>query len=136
MVVSTDAKNGWPSQDGRYVAYVSQGMLLVRELAKVPREEYEAALQEAEQQFIMGQAKQAALGLIMYASDNNDILPPSGDVSSLVRPYMKQDFPFTYTYTGGSMSNNENPATTVLGYVDGSNGRAIIHADGHVTWKK
>ena len=42
---------------------------------------------------------------------------------------------FVYSYGGPTgLAQITSPATTQLGYVSGPGGRAIIWADGHVTW--
>jgi prepilin-type processing-associated H-X9-DG protein len=41
---------------------------------------------------------------------------------------------FVYTFKGGRQIDLENPTGTVLGYVEGPGGRAVLYADGHATW--
>lgn len=83
------------------------------------------------------QAKQCGLALIMYASDNDDVLPDSAGVREAILPYLKDSTiasRLVLTMPRANMSEIEDPAQTRLGYVEGPGGRAIIYADGHVKW--
>jgi hypothetical protein len=80
-------------------------------------------------------AKQAGLATIMYAGDNDDQYP-SGKES--ISPYLKSDDildGFVYTLSGNlNASQIESPAETVMGYVEGPGGRAVVYTDGHSKW--
>jgi hypothetical protein len=123
-----------PTHDA--IFFVEGGIAKVRALVALTDDQkrnlYDALKKEA-----ISNAKQAGLGLLMYSSDYDDILPPNGGFDS-VDPYMKnQDITDSFTYTPpgnlgtGSM---QNPSGTVLGYVEGPGGRAIVYGDGHVGW--
>jgi len=42
---------------------------------------------------------------------------------------------FSFALSGEKLSSITNPADTILGYVTGPGGRAIIYVDGHVKWE-
>lgn len=126
-----------PSLSG--VAYISQGVALVRPIVQVPKEAYLAAKAAAEREKIMDNAKQVALALLQYATDKGDVLPPNqSDVLNLISPFLSGSdvaAGFVYSFSGGNLGDIANPASTVLGYIAGSNGRAIVYSDGHVKWQ-
>lgn len=78
-----------------------------------------------------------ALALIMYASDMDDVLPPTDRLQDIM-PYLKDQSilnGFVYDYSGErNMSKVENPGETVIGYMPGNGGRAVVYIDGHVKW--
>jgi hypothetical protein len=119
------------------VFYTSKGIGMVRPLASMPKDAAMKALEAAERNIAMNHAKQAGLGLMMYAADYDDMLPGAGDITDQVLPYVKNREildGFFYTFGGGSMADIENPAQTEIGYRTGPNGRAVVYADGHVKW--
>ncbi len=137
-VVTTDGARPLLSPKLDAVAYVYQGVAMVRPLVRVPRSAFEKARDDALRQVAVNNAKQAALAALMYAADNDDVFPANGgDVQGRLYPYLKsRDIlnGFSYTFRGGNMTEIENPATTELGYVSGPGGRAVAYTDGHVKW--
>ncbi len=123
-----------PTQDA--VFYVESGIAKVRALVALT-DDQKKGLYEALKVQAISDAKQVGLGLLMYSSDYDDVLP-SGDAFDGVDPYLKnRDMMDGFTYTPpGSLSTGsmQNPAGTPLGYVDGPGGRATVWGDGHVTW--
>ncbi len=135
-VVSTDGIDAQLSPKNDAVAYVSQGSAMIRPLAKVSRQAYDAAIMAAQKAIAMSNAKQVALGLIMFASDMDDVFPSQGDYNK-VWPYLKDRSlmdSFSYTFGGGSLATIDKPAETSIGYASGPGGRAVAYADGHVKW--
>ncbi len=121
------------------VAYITQGVAMIRPLVQVPKELYLQALRAAQRTKTMSNAKQLATALIMYALDWDDKLPSNKeDVNILIEPYLKNKSffdGFVYSFGGGAMGDIKDPASTEMGYVTGPGGRAIIFADGHVKWR-
>lgn len=135
-IVSTDGSIGVVSPRNDAVAYIGQGNVFVRSLARVSRQAYEATMVAARKALAMSDAKQVALGLMMFALDMDDAYPNPGDYTK-VNPYLKDRSlmdSFTYTFGGGKMSDIAKPADTEIGYVSGPGGRAVAYADGHVRW--
>lgn len=121
------------------VAYISQGVAMVRPIIQIPKELFLQALKAEERTALLSRAKQVALGLLMYASDMDDMLPSNkADIANLIAPYLKNSSlteGFVYSFQGGLMSDVESPAETIMGYIGGSGGRAMIYLDGHVKWQ-
>lgn len=138
VFVSSDAKLGSLSPNGNSVAYVHKGVAMVRPLARLPKQMYLDMKASAERGVAISNAKQAALALIMNASDEDDNLIANGENwRDKVMPYIKnRDIlnAFTYTFGGGNMASIDKPAETEIGYVTGPGGRAVAYADGHVKW--
>lgn len=86
----------------------------------------------------MQKGKQMALGLIMFASDNDDNLPSSNQLGML-DPYLKDSSVmdgFNYQPPGNlNMNQWQSPAETVMGTVSGPGGQAVVYGDGHVKWQ-
>jgi len=138
-VITSDSKEAQLSPTGDSVAYISRGVTMVRPIAHVPKELYMQARAAALRTAILSQSKQIGLAMLMWAGDNDENLPANGaDLQNLLGPYLKDNnllTGFVYSFSGGNMSQIEAPATTELGYVPGSGGRAVIYTDGHVKWK-
>jgi prepilin-type processing-associated H-X9-DG protein len=113
-------------------------MAMVRPLTSIPKELALKAMEAAERTKILSDAKQVALGLIMYSSDHDDTLPGNGgDWASLISPYLRNNSlmdGFVYTFAGGNLADVQDPAKTEIGYKSGPGGRAVAYADGHVRW--
>lgn len=120
------------------VAYISNGVALVRPILQVPKKAFLTALADALKRQAMMNAKQAGLATIMYSSDYDDQLPMKGmTLSDVLGPYAKDQGVFdgfNITYTGGSLGDIKDPAHTELGYTSGPGGKAVLYADGHVEW--
>ncbi|HTQ11614.1 MAG TPA: hypothetical protein VMI31_16250, partial [Fimbriimonadaceae bacterium] len=121
------------------IAYVSQGVAMVRPIVSMPKDLFLTLLKNAERTRAMSCTKQVGLGLIMFANDNNETFPNSQqDLNSLLNPYLRDtdiSAGFVYTYGGGLMNDIKDPANTVLGYMPGPGGKAVLYSDGHVKWQ-
>lgn len=121
-----------------HVLFIDSNTLFVRPLVAAPPEMLNQAKRAADQTTLVSNAKQCALGILLYANDYDDTLPPPGDFQKSVEPYIKNNAimdGFVYTYNGPrNMADIKNPAETVLGYIEGPGGRAVAYADGHVKW--
>ncbi len=124
-----------PSSD--CVAYVDAGALLIREVKPIDVDVARAEAIKKAKIKAMSDAKMAALGLIICASDMDGVLPGIEGWESKVGPYTKDGDMlrnFNYTFKGGNISGIDNPATTELGFTVGPGGRAVAYCDGHVRW--
>jgi hypothetical protein len=123
-----------PTHDA--VFFIESGIAKVRTL-QLLTDDQKGALFKALRAEALSNAKQAALGLLMYSNDADDNLPPFGGVVSIL-PYLKnQDILDAFNYTpppGLNTTQIDNPAGTVIGYVDGPGGRAVAYVDGHAKW--
>ncbi|MGI8924685.1 MAG: hypothetical protein ACR2HJ_11735 [Fimbriimonadales bacterium] len=133
--VYADACQVAPSSET--VFYISGGMCFIRPIIRMSRAEYDKGMESAKRTESMAKANQVAKALLMYAGDNDDMLPGKGaDLESIIGPYLPEaNFldGFTYTFAGGSLAGL-NLATTELGFMSGPGGRAVTHADGHTVW--
>ncbi len=143
-LVCADVESAQLSPRGDAVFYVSQGAGFVAPLMRVPREAYEQARREAIRQTIMSNAKQIGLALMMYVQDYDETFPPASgvDVQAVLMPYLKNEgifnFPgttFVYLLDAQRLQSVDRPAETMVAYIQAPGGRAVIWADGHVTWQ-
>jgi uncharacterized protein (DUF4415 family) len=138
-VVATDATSPLLNPQGDAVAFKVQGALMVKPLVRMPKEAFFRARETAERNVVMSNAKQAALALIIFASDMDDTLPSNGNGwQEKVNPYIRNSAilnGFVYSFPGGSLKAIKDPSSTVLGYFLGPAGRAIAYCDGRVRWE-
>jgi hypothetical protein len=128
---------------GDAVWYVSHGAAWIVPLKKMNREQYEAAYREALRTTALANAKQIGLALQMYVQDYDETFPPNtGDIQAILMPYIKNqeifNLPgtnFFYLMNANVLKSIEQPSETMTGYIQTPYGRAIIWADGHVTWQ-
>jgi len=120
------------------VLWVHEGRVYGRALATVDRAAFDTMRRTLARREAMNRAKQAGLAAMMYAQDYDETLPEPGNRDALA-PYLKDTAlvsSFEYTYQGKlALAAIDAPAETVLGYVAGPGGRAVVHADGHVRWR-
>lgn len=119
------------------ILYRQQESLFFTPLLRIDKATWELARRAADQTVAISNAKQLGLGLMMYAQDYDEFFPPGDNVNEVVSPYIKNESifkGFVYTFTGGNLKDIANPAETVLGYVRGPGGNAMIYGDGHVKW--
>lgn len=149
LMVATNAKlEGYlVNQDKAAVLFTRDGSVCAAPVFRVSRTAFEQGIRGVHKQMAMTNAKQVGLGLLMYAQDYDENFPQTGGgLTKTLQPYLKSDAVFknpatgepgfVYTYTGPtSFAEIALIAETQLGYVSGPGGRAIIWADGHVTWQ-
>src|SRR5439155_16057810 len=89
-LISADADWSMPAPDGSAVLYVSDGAVWVAPIERRPKEEVEAAIREAQRLQAMSNAKQIALGAMMYAQDYDETFPPGdGSVNDAINPSLE-----------------------------------------------
>lgn len=136
--LTSDGEFGAVSPDQKMVVYVSYGSAFVRKIESSPRDAFMTKLEAYIRYKTMQEAKQTALGLILYASDMDDELPAANsDWRKAIEPYIKNNGQldgFVYTYASGNLARLTDPQNTELGYIDTAFGRATAYADGHVKW--
>lgn len=139
-LIALDASRGRTHRTNKWVAYLREGSLYMREILEMPEAQFAAMRDEVERRDALQRGKQAALALLMYANENDDVMPgPNDDVVKLMDPYIKNAAAvagFVYTFRGGTITGVEKPAETEIGYVQGPGGRAIVYLDGHVVWRR
>lgn len=103
----------------------------------------------AKQTATLSNSKQLALGMMMYASDCDDVMPWAQGIKAVkfaTRPYLKNDdlwkslnpaggeFRFNMSLGGVSLTDVEDPSETILYYEEKAwpdGRRAVAFADGH-----
>ena len=135
VLVAADCTLALLSPNCDRVLYLGGGSLFWRNIQTIDLAEYQKALDQAEREAAIQNAKEAALALIMYASDYDDVYPGSlpGDLDAYTKDSSILDG-FIYTFQGGNMSDIASPAETEMGYIEGPGGRAVAYTDGHVKW--
>jgi hypothetical protein len=128
------------------VVYQRRGVLYATPLLHMNKAQFLALRQAALKRQTMSNAKQVGLALLMYCQDYDENFPPPGEgVRDVILPYIKNADAFNNPDTGQlglelvykqmGLAGYQTPATTVLGYLNGPNGRAAIYVDGHVKWE-
>lgn len=138
ILLSSDSTGGQLMARGRMALFQSQGAVWATPLLPIDRAVYTKLMEQADRTVTMSHAKQAALALILFAQANGDILPGSDGLADNLAPYAPDPSVlngFNYTYPGGPLGDIAKPSETVIGTMTGTNGQAIIYADGHVTWR-
>lgn len=138
-LVAADCKKPVIAPDRSAIAYMDSGNVFVRELLTLGKGEFDALLEQEEQNEAMSKAKQMATAIHIYMADYDDVFPPQEGFADLIMPYVKNRAMvdgFTYTFDKRSATGIAEPAETVIGYVRGRKGRAVAYADGHVRWIK
>lgn len=131
------ASNGDLSPSQKFVSMFSQGVLIVREIAWITGDNEEDFRQEVEKNRMIKQAKQLGIGLILYASDNDDFMPLKKDWEEAVAPYLKDR---TIVENASVLmfekllSTVEDPFGTPMATVDGKYGYVLIYVDSSVKW--
>ncbi len=126
-----------PKEDA--VMVLREGSLSVQDVLRVDRALMEKRTGPESKEALMSRAKQVGTGLIMYASDNDDELPPADGMKERIMPYIRDESVldgFIYTYSGPlNLSNIKDPSRTELGFIRGIGGSAVLYADSSVRWK-
>ena len=127
------------SPRGSFLVYAQANALAVRRITTVDRKTLEEARLAAVRTTLLSNAKQLALGLLMFAADHDGELPYASSFQSDVLPYlMSYDLfeGFVYTCSGGSLNELEDPTYTEFGYILVDGGRVVAYADGRVKFIK
>jgi hypothetical protein len=149
LLVATNAKmEGYlVNQDKGAVLFTRDGSLCAAPIFRVSRIAFEQGIRGVQRGMAMTNAKQVGLGILQYAQDYDENFPkPGSGLVKKLQPYLKSDSVFknpatgepgfVYTYTGATaMAEIDLVAETQLGYITGPGGKAVIWADGHVTWQ-
>ena len=122
----------------RFVAYLVGGALFTRQILQLPIDKYREMKEAAEHAELLSRGKQIGLAAAMYAADYDDVLQPGFTTQDLM-PYAKNSAVFdgfTLVFPGGNLKDVKDLANTVLGYIEGPGGRAVVYLDSHVKWEK
>ncbi|WP_395139550.1 hypothetical protein, partial [Armatimonas sp.] len=135
-LVTAEAQSDYLLPDLSAVLFTHDDALYAAPIVSLDRVAFEKLMK----QLAISNAKQAGLGLLMYAQDYDENFPHDpASVKDAILPYIKNNdvlADFVYTYSGPTnLSKIEKPSDTPLGYIPSPGGRALIFADGHVKWE-
>jgi hypothetical protein len=143
FLIAASADRTEVSPAGDAILYVNSEGAFVVGLLRTPKSVVEQARTAAERTKLLNNGKQIALAMIMWGQDHDDTLPgQGGDLKGTLTPYVRNDSifggadggAFVYSLNGGSFSGIKDPANTMMGYIAGPGGYAVVYADGHVKW--
>ncbi|MES2462889.1 MAG: hypothetical protein V4671_20080 [Armatimonadota bacterium] len=148
LLITTNARREaeLATENSAAILFTRDGSLCAAPIFRVSVTAFEDALRGIQRTAAISNAKQAALALFGYMQDYEENLPPvGGETAGQIGPYVGNpeifqnpatgENGFVYSYQGPtSFAQIALVAETQLGYVSGPGGRAIIWADGHVTW--
>ncbi|MCX7925651.1 MAG: hypothetical protein N2554_07570 [Fimbriimonadales bacterium] len=145
-LVAADSALAEVSPQGDALLYVAHGAAFYRSLIVLSRDDLRQMDEEAKIAQYVSQGKQIGLAMMMYAMDYEETFPPNfgnEGVADVLQPYLRNRglfevdgaFAFHYRMNGQSLANIVTPAETEVGYLQLSNGRVVIYADGHVKWR-
>lgn len=120
------------------VAYWDRHNLFIREIKSMPADDFNALFEEYEKRVLSDQAKQVGVAMRIYTGDSDDLLPINDGTFDRLLPYSKDSSIFdNFQYGLGSqnLKDIKNPGETVMGRINGRNGRAIVFVDGRVIWE-
>jgi len=138
ILLSSDSTGGQLMARGRMALVQSQGAVWATPLLPIDRATYTKLMDQADRMRTLNRAKQAGLAVLMFAQDNDEMLPSGDGLAGNLAPYVPDPSildGFDYTYAGGALADVANPSQTILGTMNGANGQAVIYVDGHVTWR-
>ncbi len=139
-LVAGDVSEATVSPGWNAVSFVAQGSLFVRPVMLVDKAMFSEWQDKLAREEAIGIAKQVGTAFAILAADMDDELPSARtDWQKAVTPYIKNaDMVgrFNYTYGGGNTTKVKDPQNTVMGYVPGPGGRAVVYLDSHVKWVK
>ena len=107
----------------------------MRPILAIDREAYEEALNADARNNAMQQAKQVGIAVLIYATENEDVLPGPATFAEDVKRYLRNERlleNFVYTFVGGPATELQNPAATELGFIAVAGGRVVVYADSTV----
>ncbi|MGC4044520.1 MAG: hypothetical protein QM758_12065 [Armatimonas sp.] len=139
ITAEVDHNSGALLPDLSAVTYQYQSALYVVPLTALDKTAYDELLKRAKRSQLLSNIKQIGLAILMYSQDYDETLPPGGGIEDIIQPYLRDRGimdGFQFTYSGSSDINKiEKPADTILGFISGPGGRAVIYADGHARWE-
>ncbi|MCB0825907.1 MAG: hypothetical protein KDC26_06935 [Armatimonadetes bacterium] len=137
-VVTKEALTGGLLAGDRFVYHLHERGLFLSEIIEVDKALLEEHKNAAERTALLSKAKQVATGMMIYGADYDDQFPSIDDWTTKISPYVKNMEVmdgFVYMLGDKNLADIDDPANTVLGYIDCKDGRAVAYVDGHVKWE-
>jgi hypothetical protein len=137
VLISANAEWGQLSPDGRNLAYIADGALLVRRITEIERSAYAEAQERSVRLLAIEEAREVGLALAILGSENENLLPPPSTFRDEVSGYLEDSRileRFVYTFPGGRVSELREPSKMELGFIPLKDGRVVLYADNSVKW--
>lgn len=137
-IITADGMEAKLSPTETDVAYAHRGFLFVRKIRSLDPSELAAVEEKWERSELMSIGKQVGTAIHIFCADNDDMLPAAAGFYSKVEPYIKNSSMtnrFTYLLDGQKLSDIKDPASEIMGFVEGKHGRAVVYVDSHVRWE-
>jgi hypothetical protein len=138
VYLTQDGFNAGYTNDQKTVWYTDRSGLHISEVALIRPSETSLFEKEYTKQLTISQAKQMGVGISIYSSDYDDILPRSSDWADCVMPYVKSEElfqNFKYLLDGQEISKLGDPRQIALGQIETPYGTATVFLDLNVIWK-
>ncbi|MES1227915.1 MAG: hypothetical protein ABUL72_04535 [Armatimonadota bacterium] len=136
-VMAAEIHDFYADPQDQFILYSDGDAILMREMFLVDPDAVKKAKEARQRQALLNRAKQVGIGMMIYGADYDDMLPPGDKWSDRLYPYLKNNDlskDFVFLLPGVNMSSITNPATTMLGFITGPGGMAVVYADGHAVW--
>lgn len=145
-LLTPDADAAVLLSDNSAVLYQKFGALYATPLRKVDKSAYLAARREAEKKIVIANANEIASALSFYQFENNGNYPAAGeDLAKILQRVRRNPIVleniitgkngFTFLLGGRTKTDITEPKTTILGYLAGPGGRAVLYVYGGVRWE-
>ena len=136
LIMAADIKDFYADPQDRFILYSDGDAILMREMVPVDVADVLRAKREREKKALMDRAKMVGIGMQIYGADYDGILSPGQKWQDRLQPYLRnndlmQDFVFLLP--GVNLSTIDQ-ARTMLGFITGPGGMAVVYADTHVVW--
>ncbi len=136
--LTMNGTEGGATLNGQLAWYVDRSGLFLADIRPLSLEQYTEIAKRIVQQEAMSKAKQIGTGMMIYASDYDDLFPMASNWQDGVSPYIRNNKltdGFTYLLNGESVGSFSDPSNQELGLVQTPFGTAVVRVDGSVIWK-
>jgi len=137
--VSADCQQEALAPGGQAVAFVTEGIAMVRPVIRMPAKEYLAMREPFEKEATEEKGRRIYQVVRRYAADHGDQAPASSsDWTSALSPYALNPDDLEgvdYRFAGGALGALPNADQVLLAVLQTATGRGYLFADGTVTWE-
>ncbi|MFM9872316.1 MAG: hypothetical protein ACKVQS_02485 [Fimbriimonadaceae bacterium] len=136
--LTMNGTEGGATLNGQLAWYVDRSGLFLADVRPMNFEQYTELVKEVVKYESIMRAKQVGTGMLIYASDYDDMLPTSSGWDQSLQPYLRNNSltnGFNYLLNGENLTEIDDPANRVLGMIQTPFGQATVRVDGSVIWK-
>lgn len=137
-LAAADADFGVLSPALDRLLYVTDGQLFERRISQMTLARFRELRYARIQEVAMKEARDVARAALLYWRDHGQIYPEPDVFAETVMHLAREDSSFdryVAIYPGGPIRPGQNTATTTLGFIDATIGRATIMLDGSIRWE-